>query len=84
MGKGLVLLEDCWSDMELSEREKIVAELTSKNLAPTLVAVTNDENFARNCDKVMLLENGTVVEFGPYSEISNSQEYKRLFKHLSI
>ena len=84
MGKGLVLLEDCWSDMELSEREKIVAELTSKNLAPTLVAVTNDENFARNCDKVMLLENGTVVEFGPYSEVSNSQEYKRLFKHLSI
>lgn len=84
MGKGLILLEDCWSDMEISERDKIVSALTSKNIHATLVTVTNDADFARQCDKVMLIDNGQAVQFGSYNEVSNSEEYKRLFKNLSI
>lgn len=84
MGNGLLLLEDCWSDLETTERDFIVNELTSKKIQATMIAVSNDENFARRCDKVLLLEEGRAVQFGPYEQVSNSEEYKRLFKHLSI
>ncbi len=81
---GLLLLEDCWSGLELEEQQVLVNYLTQSNPACTLVAVTNDEGFARNCDKIVLLDGGCIVKQGTFAEVKNSMEYKRMFRRLSL
>jgi ABC-type bacteriocin/lantibiotic exporter with double-glycine peptidase domain len=80
----LLLLEDCWSSLEKVEQEMVVNNLTGKDCSFTLIAVTNDENFARNCDKIILLDEGRLVAFGSFEIVSKTAEYKRMFKHLSL
>jgi ABC-type multidrug transport system fused ATPase/permease subunit len=77
-------LEDCWSSLEKLEQEIVVQNLTGKNCPFTLIAVTNDENFARNCDKIILLDEGRMVAFGSFETVSKTPAYNRMFKHLSL
>ncbi len=80
----LLLLEDCWSSLERVEQEKMVKNLTDDKHQFTLIVVTNDENFARNCNKVILLEKGEIVEFGSFEKVSQTTEYRKMFKRLSL
>jgi ATP-binding cassette subfamily B protein len=80
----LLLLEDCWSSLEKVEQEKMVKNLTDPKHEFTLIAVTNDENFARNCNKVILLEEGKIVECGSFEMVSQTAEYQKMFKRLSL
>ncbi len=80
----LLLLEDCWSSLEKVEQEMTVQNLTGSDCPFTLIAVTNDENFARNCDKIILLDEGRMVAFGTFETVSKTPEYNRMFKHLSL
>lgn len=79
----LLLLEDCWGTLELEEQTTIVDYLTRKHNSYTLVAVTNDEAFARSCDRVILLHEGQVVQQGPFDEVEKSVEYRRMFRRIS-
>ncbi|MFN8286293.1 MAG: ATP-binding cassette domain-containing protein [Chitinophagales bacterium] len=80
----LLLLEDCWSTLELEEQDALIKHLTQKNNPYTLVAVTNDEAFARRCDRIMLLDEGKIIEFGPFDEVSKSPEFQKMFRRLSL
>ena len=80
----LLLLEDCWSSLEIVEQEKMVKNLTDAKHEFTLIAVTNDENFARNCNKVILLEEGKIVECGSFEKVNQTTEYRKMFKRLSL
>jgi|688.fasta_scaffold169767_2 ATP-binding cassette subfamily B protein len=80
----LLLLEDCWSGLERIEQELMVENLTGPDCNFTLIAVTNDENFARHCDKIILLDEGKLVAFGSFETVSQTPEYNKMFKHLSL
>lgn len=80
----LLLIEDCWSALERLEQEMIVKNLTGSNHKFTLIAVTNDEDFARKCDKIILLEDGKIVECGNFEMVSKTKQYKKMFKSLSL
>ena len=80
----LLLLEDCWSSLEIVEQEKMVKNLTDAKHEFTLIAVTNDENFAQNCNQVILLEEGKIVASGSFEKVSQTTEYRRMFKRLSL
>lgn len=80
----LLLLEDCWSSLEKVEQEKMVKNLTDAKNEFTLIAVTNDENFAQKCNKVILLEEGEIVECGSFEMVSQTTEYQKMFKRLSL
>lgn len=79
----LLLLEDCWSNLENFQQELIIKNITSFDKKYTLIAVTNDETFASQCDKILLLEKGNIIRFGTFKEISNTIEYKNMFKNFS-
>jgi len=80
----LLLLEDCWSGLEKIEEENMVKSLTDKRNEFTLVAITNDENFARKCDKIILLHEGKIIHCGDFNSVSRTEEYRRMFKTLSL
>ncbi|MCS6935319.1 MAG: ABC transporter ATP-binding protein/permease [Chitinophagales bacterium] len=80
----LLLLEDCWSGLELAEQENMINYLTGESCKTTLIAITNDELFASRCNKIILLENGTVSAVGSFEEVRATSSYKRMFKLLSL
>lgn len=80
----LMLVEDCWSSLETEEQATLINYLTQNNSNCTLVAVTNDEAFARQCDRIILLHQGTIIKQGSFAEVQNSSEYKRMFRRLSL
>ncbi len=56
----LLLLEEPWQHFEKTNRQQIIQVLHNlKNT--TLVVVTNDDDFATLCDKVITLEEGTII-----------------------
>jgi ABC-type transport system involved in cytochrome bd biosynthesis fused ATPase/permease subunit len=75
-------MEDCWSGLERVEQDFLVKNLTSKDNNYTLIAISNDENFAKRCDKILLLDEGKIVAFGDYPTVSATQEYETIFKHV--
>ena len=80
----LLLLEDCWSGLERIEQETIINFLTGNGCQCTLIVVTNDENFAKRCDKILLLDGHETVAFGNFEKVSASPAYRKMFKHLSL
>lgn len=56
----LLLLEDPWMNFEKDYRSQLM-QLLSKLKNTTLVVVTNDEEFAGFCDKLITLEKGTAI-----------------------
>ena len=65
----LLLLEEPWQDSENSYRQQIFQLLTQIENT-TLVVVSNDEEFAGLCDKVIIIEDGKI-------EIQSSINKKR-------
>lgn len=79
----LLLMEDCWSGLEINEQVKLSNFLTSAENSYTMVAVTNNDLFARSCNRIILLDNGEVVEQGTFEQVEKSQAYRKLFRQFS-
>jgi ABC-type bacteriocin/lantibiotic exporter with double-glycine peptidase domain len=58
---SLLLLEEPWQGLELSEKETIIDCLLHKIQNTTIIVVSNDEAFAKKCDYHYHLENGKLV-----------------------
>lgn len=80
----LMLLEDCWSSMEVDEQDTIIKFITGNSFPYTLVAVTNDEAFACHCQRIILLDQGRIIKQGTFEEVKNSLEYRKMFRRLSL
>ncbi len=80
----LLLMEDCWSGLERIEQENMIQNLAGLESSFTLISVTNDENFAKICDKIILLEEGEIMEMGTFEKVSQTEVYQKMFKKLSL
>ena len=56
----LLLLEEPWQDPTNADGQRITDLLMGLENT-TLVVVTNDESFAKQCDKIMIIKNGTAI-----------------------
>jgi ABC-type bacteriocin/lantibiotic exporter with double-glycine peptidase domain len=56
----LLLLEDPWINFEEQHRREIM-QLLSQLKNTTVVVVTNDEDFIKQCDKVIILDDGKSI-----------------------
>jgi ABC-type bacteriocin/lantibiotic exporter with double-glycine peptidase domain len=56
----LLLLEDPWMNFEEQHRREII-HLLSQLKNTTIVVVTNDEDFIKQCDKVIILDDGKSI-----------------------
>jgi len=69
---SLLLLEDPWLGLEKPYVDRIKDYLIDQTNGQTLVIISNDEEFAGRCDKVLALDNGNVKAFGSWKEIKDS------------
>lgn len=58
---SLILMEDNWMGVEQGVRSQVIDYLTDKSQPFTLIVVSNDRSFAQKCERVLHLENGTLL-----------------------
>ena len=62
----LLLLEDPWRGLEDHNRQKIQDYLLEEIKGATVFVESNDDDFAKRADAVMIFENGTLTYMGPW------------------
>lgn len=67
----LLLIDDCINAIEKSEREKIISGILTKENPATVIIVSSSSFVARQCDKILLLENGNQKAFDTYEKVKN-------------
>ncbi len=60
----LLLLEEPWFNTESGNRQQIM-QLLNEIKDTTVIVVTNDEEFAAGCDKVLTMTNGSIITSMP-------------------
>ena len=75
----LLVMDDFFSMWEKDERERICEFLTCAEMR-TVVSVSNDPTFAAKCDKIIVLEKGSIRDVGTFHEISQKPYFDNLFK----
>lgn len=67
----IVLLEDPFQHIDISERKEIIDFLLSEENDWTLVAVSSDHYLAESVDRIALMEDGKIIRSGPLSQMSD-------------
>lgn len=75
----LLLLEDSISQLDGHDRELIIDHL--RKLPSTIIIASNNARIAMSCDKVIILQNGAIVDSGKPSEIIASERFISLFQN---
>lgn len=75
----LLAVEGFFQGLEKSDREMIYTYLTGKDKPWTMLAVSDDPFFASNCDRVIVMKDGNIVEEGPFEKILESEHFERVF-----
>ncbi|MGM0480220.1 MAG: peptidase domain-containing ABC transporter [Bacteroidota bacterium] len=68
----LILFEYSFEHINYSDKMKIMRFLFSKENNWTLVAVSKDMDLIKNCDKVIIMENGEIGREGDYEHVKDS------------
>lgn len=81
----ILLLDDCLSAVDTETEEAILNNLLEICKDKTTIIVTHRVSSARNADKIIILEDGSVVQQGTHNQLINSDGYyKELYlKQLS-
>jgi ATP-binding cassette, subfamily B, bacterial len=64
----LLLLEEPWRGLEDHNRQKIQDYLLEETNGVTVFVESNDDDFAKRADAVMIFENGSLKYYGPWME----------------
>lgn len=76
----LLTVEGFFSGMEKSERELVINTLTKKERRWTMLAVSDDPVLARHCDRILIMQDGHIVDAGSYKEMQRSKHFAAVFK----
>lgn len=71
----IYLFDDCLSAVDTETEEEILKNLKSVSNNKTTIIVSHRVSTAKNADKIMVLEDGTVLEYGNHETLMNSKGY---------
>ncbi len=77
---SLLAIEEPFGFLEKADRERIAELLTSRTDC-TLVTVTDDAMMAAKCDRVIIMQEGRIVEEGSFGKIKQNKHFENVFKH---
>jgi ATP-binding cassette subfamily B protein len=71
----ILILDDSLSAVDTETEEKILSNIRriSKNI--TLIIATHRISSAKKCDKILVLENGKVIEYGTHNKLVKNKGY---------
>jgi ABC-type bacteriocin/lantibiotic exporter with double-glycine peptidase domain len=77
---ALLTIEEPFTYLEREERERLATLLTGPENSWTLLAVSNDPLLASLCDRVVIMQEGKIVEEGRFENVSKGEHFKNVFK----
>ena len=77
----ILLLDDCLSAVDTDTEEEILKNLKSVSTKKTTVIVSHRISSLKHADKIIVLENGKIIQQGKHSDLIESEGYyKELFE----
>ena len=77
----ILLLDDCLSAVDTDTEEEILKNLKNVSTKKTTVIVSHRISSLKHADKIIVLENGKIIQQGKHSELIESEGYyKELFE----
>ena len=77
----ILLLDDCLSAVDTDTEEEILKNLKSVSTKKTTVIVSHRISSLKHADKIIVLENGEIIQQGKHSDLIESKGYyKELFE----
>lgn len=76
----LFVMDQPLQHLDKKDKESISEFLTGKDKPWTLIVATNDIAMAKRCDKIVVLQEGKVIDEGTFEEISNKPYSSELFE----
>jgi len=74
----ILLVDDFFSVWTPNEREGVCNFLTCDEL-DTVIAVSGEKKYAKNCDRIIIMNEGSLVTVGTPNEILNNPSFEHLF-----
>ncbi len=76
---GIIIFDDSTSALDSATERKLLSKLRNLDNSPTMIFVTQKTKTVRNLDKILLVEDGRVVDFAPHSKLyASSENYRKL------
>jgi ABC-type transport system involved in cytochrome bd biosynthesis fused ATPase/permease subunit len=63
------LLEEPWQGFDEASQKQIIRYIKQDLNEATAIIASNDEQFAKQCDFVVIMENGEIVKQGKPSDV---------------
>jgi ABC-type bacteriocin/lantibiotic exporter with double-glycine peptidase domain len=76
---SLLTIEEPFDFLEKEDRERIAEMLTTMPNC-TLVTVTDDHLMAAECERIIILQDGAIVEEGSFEKVKRGKHFKKVFK----
>lgn len=75
----LLIMEEEFSTLERYDKLCISELLTDKKRPWTLLANSHDPDFARLCDRVIIMDSGKIIDSGTFDQIAQKDYYNAIF-----
>lgn len=74
------MLDDCLSALDIKTQEKLIEELINGHWKNKIrILVTHKLSVLHNCDRVLFIKDGKIIENGRFNEIVKNSETVRTF-----
>ena len=70
-----MLFDDCLSAVDTETEEKILNNLKKLTSGKTTIIVSHRISAAKNADKIIVLDNGKIIESGNHDKLINTEGY---------
>ncbi len=71
----ILLFDDCLSAVDTETEEEILRNLGKLSSSKTTIIVSHRVSSAKNADKILVLEDGRIIQQGTHNELINSEGY---------
>ena len=71
----ILILDDSLSAVDTETEEKILSNINNISKNITLIIATHRISSAKNCDKILIINNGKVLEYGSHHELIKKNGY---------
>ncbi|WP_372755866.1 ABC transporter ATP-binding protein [Mariniflexile sp.] len=77
----ILLFDDCLSAVDTETEEKILKNLSKITQGKTAIIVSHRVSSAKNADKIIVMDNGSIVQEGTHESLINKEGY---YQHLYL
>ena len=81
---NFILLDEATSALDVETEKKLIKNIAVNNTDKIIVMIAHRLSTLENCNKLLIIENGTILDFGEKEKILSKYSYlKEYFKTLT-